>query len=208
MATRVFINCPFDAEYKNNFLRALIFICAYYEVEPVFTLDLDNNRHHRLDKLYEIINDSMLSIHDLSRCKCQSTQDENKPEYYRLNMPFELGLDFAFSHAYKRDKRILVLENNPYELQKALSDSLGIDPKPYSENIAIFFQIVRDWFFNSRKFEAKKFTHIQLNTKFSEFNTQLIKELGKDHKPEEVNQLLQDMGVPEFKLKVQEFWTG
>jgi hypothetical protein len=48
---------------------------------------LDSGRP-RIDKIISLIKESKYAIHDLSRLKAREAG-----EYYRLNMPFELGLD-------------------------------------------------------------------------------------------------------------------
>ena len=63
-------------------------------------------------KLLKIIKESKFTIHDLSRLRAKKIDD-----YYRLNMPFELGIDFglrSYNDEFK-DKKALILEANKFE---------------------------------------------------------------------------------------------
>lgn len=103
----VFINCPFDAKYLR-LLRPLLFTVIYLRLKPRIALEAIDSGELRLTKIVELIRDSKFSIHDLSRSEAASIG-----EYYRLNMPFELGIDFGcrlFGKPGQRNKRTLVLE--------------------------------------------------------------------------------------------------
>lgn len=133
----------------------------------------------------EMIADADVSIHDLSLCKCLCENEEasgssaKKEEYYRQNMPFELGLAWAITRAHNASsidtrKSILVLEGQPHELSKSMSDASNIDPKPYQGELSKLLKVVRDWFYNQN---AK---HILPNEsivrKLNSFNSFLYKE--------------------------------
>ena len=79
----------------------------------------------RIEKIVELVASSRDSIHDLSRC-----QAREEGEYYRLNMPFELGLDFGcrrFGRGHLAKKVILVLEEERFRYQATISDLAGSD---------------------------------------------------------------------------------
>ena len=86
----VFINCPFDSEY-SPLLEATAFCIIYFGLVPRFANERIEAGENRLDKIADMIKNSMYSIHDLSRCKPQHVD-----EYFRMNMPFELGIDVGF----------------------------------------------------------------------------------------------------------------
>lgn len=100
----------------------------------------------RLEKIKELILESRIGIHDLSRCK-----SADKGEYYRFNMPFELALDLAareFNPTEKlRRKVILILEEERYSVQKALSDLSFSDPKCHKGEPEELVYQLRDWFY-------------------------------------------------------------
>ena len=85
----------------------------------------------------------MYSIHDLSRC--QSTEIG---EYFRLNMPFELGVDYGCRQYFgngRENKRILILEEKKFRYQQALSDLSGCDIQAHAGNFQKAIRKVRNW---------------------------------------------------------------
>lgn len=85
----VFINCPFDDKYFD-LLQTLVFTISYYGFTPRISLENSDSGPSRLDKIIQLISESKYSIHDLSRLQSKSAN-----EYNRLNMPFELGIDYG-----------------------------------------------------------------------------------------------------------------
>lgn len=119
----VFINCPFDDEY-NPIFEAIVFTVIVCGFRPVCARQRLNSAEVRLEKLVELIGDSRLSIHDLSRTKPDA--GTGNP---RFNMPFELGLDLGchrFNAEYS-DKCALIFGEEKHEYQKFLSDVAGQD---------------------------------------------------------------------------------
>ncbi len=118
----VFINCPFDDDFRP-ILEAILFCLIDSGFEPRIASERLDSGEVRLDKIEQMIRESRYSIHDLSRL-----QAGKKGEYARLNMPFELGLDYGLAHGGRgrlRDKRLLVIAQDPYKYQAALSDIAG-----------------------------------------------------------------------------------
>lgn len=85
----VFINCPLDNDYKEIFL-GIIFTIYYLGFTPRFSLERSDCTESRINKITEIIEESKFGIHDLSRIISKKEQ-----EYYRMNMTFELGIDYG-----------------------------------------------------------------------------------------------------------------
>ena len=85
----VFINCPFDAEFEP-ILQSILFCIVYLGFAPRLASERNDSGENRLEKIRGLIESSKYSIHDLSRC-----QAKRKGEHFRLNMPFELGIDFG-----------------------------------------------------------------------------------------------------------------
>ena len=85
----IFINCPFDENYKS-LLKVLIFTIIHCGYNPRISLESLDSSINRLEKIQNLICAAKYSIHDISRCKASK-----KGEFYRLNMPFEIGLDFG-----------------------------------------------------------------------------------------------------------------
>ena len=139
----VFINCPFDKDYKP-LLHSLIFTIIYLGFNPRITLENPDSGKTRFSKICELIKESKYSIHDLSRIK--STK---KDEYFRLNMPFEMGLDIGsriFNPVLNNSKKCLILEEEQYRFQIAISDISNSDIKNHNGEATNLIKAVRNWF--------------------------------------------------------------
>jgi len=138
----VFINCPFDIEYKL-ILEAILFCLIRLGFKPRIATQRSDSGESRLDKIQELIRCSKYSIHDLSRCMSTSSG-----ELHRMNMPFELGLDFGcrnFGGTPFDQKRILLLEEEQYRYQKFISDLSGSDIQPHKKRYDEAIEKVYYW---------------------------------------------------------------
>lgn len=138
----VFINCPFDPDYHVLF-RPLIFTIYYLGLEPRIAFESADSGELRLNKIHKLITASQFSIHDLSRCRAT-----RREEFFRLNMPFELGIDVGCRKHRKGKwsrKCFLLLEATKYDYQKALSDLSGVDLKAHKNDPLELIHVVRDW---------------------------------------------------------------
>jgi hypothetical protein len=147
----VFINCPFDPAFAR-LLRPLVFCIMDVGLEPRLALERLDSAESRLEKIVELIEGSKYGIHDLSRLRAA------KPgEYYRLNMPFELGLDIGcrrFKGTQWSDKSILVLEKESFAYQAALSDIAGSDIRVHHNRPTAMVSVVREWLDGQAKLGA------------------------------------------------------
>src|SRR5665647_128396 len=141
----VFVNCPYDDQYLE-LLRPLLFTLLFARLNPRLASERLNSGEARINKIIELIGDSKYAIHDLSRIRAKRAG-----EYFRLNMPFELGLDVGcstFGSSTLRDKRCLVLEKEPYRYQVALSDLSNSDIAAHKNVPAKLVTVVRNWLVN------------------------------------------------------------
>ncbi|MFL6201875.1 MAG: hypothetical protein ACJ76J_22100 [Thermoanaerobaculia bacterium] len=141
--SNVFINCPFDEDYYP-LLRPLLFTIIYLGFTPRIALERSDSGENRVDKISELLAHSRYSIHDLSRLQARRAK-----ELYRMNMPFELGIDYGarrFGSLQMRSKRFLILERERYDFMKALSDLSGVDIKSHKNEPDGVVRAVRDWF--------------------------------------------------------------
>ncbi len=146
----VFINCPFDSKYVV-LLRPLLFTLVYLGYVPRIASESLDSGKPRIEKIVQLITESKFSIHDLSRL-----QSSERDEFYRLNMPFELGIDFgcrSFAEGDAKFKRFLILEKERYRYQRALSDLSGSDISNHNDEPEDIVHAVRNWFrgMSSRK---------------------------------------------------------
>lgn len=141
--TNVFINCPFDDEYIP-LLRPLLFSVIRAGMTVRIASETFDSGVARINRICELIRESKYSVHDLSRMSASS-----EGEIYRMNMPFELGLDIGckvFSYDLLNQKQCLILATEQYEYQKALSDLSNSDIKRHQDKPEEVVRQVRNWF--------------------------------------------------------------
>jgi len=138
----VFVNCPFDDDYLP-LLRPLLFTITYLGFQPRIALERLDSGEPRIKKITSLIADSRDAIHDLSRLKAKKAG-----ELYRLNMPFELGVDVGcrlFSKGPHETKRCLILEAERYRYQAAISDLSNSDIEVHNNEPETVARVVRNW---------------------------------------------------------------
>jgi hypothetical protein len=140
----VFINCPFDSQYNSSLLKPILFTIVYLGFTPQIASQTADSGEQRINKILSLILRSRYSLHDLSRIRSR-----RRGEFFRLNIPFELGIDYAFrrsSSGHLRKKRFLVLSAKPHDYKRALSDLGGIDAKSHVNDPETAVLTVRNWF--------------------------------------------------------------
>lgn len=145
----VFYNCPFDSDYKP-ILDAVVFCLKYLGFTPLLASQENDGAENRIDKICRLISDSRFGIHDLSRIRASK-----KGDIFRLNMPFELGIDFGARKLHPdrySDKALLILGSEPFRYQAALSDLAGSDIRSHGGEAMEAVELVRNWF--SEKLEG------------------------------------------------------
>ncbi|MFN7817628.1 MAG: hypothetical protein ACK5OQ_15465 [Burkholderiales bacterium] len=144
-AKSVFINCPFDRDYYP-LLRPILFTVIYLGLKPRIALEELDSGMPRMAKISQLIAESQYAIHDLSRIEAKSVG-----ELYRLNMPFELGLDVGcrlFGNKGQKTKKCLVLEAEAFRYKAALSDLSGYDIAAHGNDPPRVVTEVRNWLKN------------------------------------------------------------
>lgn len=147
----VFINCPFDEEFEP-ILQAILFCVIYLGFQPRIATESNDSSAVRLDKIRTLIEGSRFSIHDLSRC-----QARKRGEHFRLNMPFELGLDYGCRQFFgqgRETKKLLILEERPYRYQAVISDLAGCDIKSHGADFQRAVRHVRNWLVSEAGIQA------------------------------------------------------
>lgn len=160
----VFINCPFDDDYKP-ILRAIVYSiyrCGFY---PQTALDEDDGTELRLLKIMRKMKSCRYGIHDLSRIEL------NLASFPRFNMPFELGIFFGaklFGDDSQKRKNALILERQKYTYQQYISDLSGIDTKAHNNDPIIAMKRVHAWL-NTASHRKTIPGEKMLQTQFEEF---------------------------------------
>jgi len=141
-AGAVFINCPYDDDFAPLF-DAIIFSVACCGFTPRSALESGSVAEPRMDRIVKAIFSSKYSIHDLSRCR-----GEGSEQLARFNMPLELGIAMArrFMTARQKDHHdwlLLVPAGHAY--LKFVSDLAAWDPKSHAGNIETVVPRVVAW---------------------------------------------------------------
>jgi hypothetical protein len=181
----VFVNCPFDDAYLP-LLRPILFVTLYIGLKPRIALESLDSGRPRIEKIIALIEESKYAIHDLSRM-----QAERAGEYYRLNMPFELGLDVGcrlFKAGRSSEKRCLILEAERYRYQAALSDMSNSDIAAHGNDPVQAAREVRNWLRNEASLRAPGPALIW--DRFNEFMADNYKQLQADgHSDRDIERL-------------------
>ena len=138
-APSVFVNCPFDEDYKSCF-EALVFTVASSKYRVRCALEENDSGDIRFEKLCRLIASSDRSVHDLSRVEL------GPAGLPRFNMPFEFGLYQGarrFGGKAHRSKTSLLMIEKPHKLPIYLSDTAGNDPEPHHGRPEEVIRIVR-----------------------------------------------------------------
>ena len=168
----IFINCPYDKDY-NPILCSIVFTVQYLGFQPRLASERTDSSETRIEKIIDLIINSQYSIHDLSRIVCLK-----KGEIARMNMPFELGIDYGCKKtniSKFSDKQFLILESKRYQIQKALSDIAGCDPKAHNDDPIKAIECVRNWLSNIKGVTFD--SHTKIWNHFNDFNSSLSDKL-------------------------------
>jgi hypothetical protein len=142
----VFINCPFDAEYRPLF-EAIVFGVLDCGFRPRCALEIDDASEVRIDKVFKMIAECKYGVHDISRTEVTSASG-----LPRFNMPLELGMFLAakrFGAGRQTKKVCLILDSLPYRYQQFISDIAGQDIQIHRNNAKDAISVVRNWLRNS-----------------------------------------------------------
>ena len=198
----VFVNCPFDEKYIE-LLRPLLFTIIYLGYRPRIAAERSDSGENRLDKICELIRQSKLSIHDLSRLKAGRAR-----ELYRMNMPFELGIDYGSRQhgpEFMWSKKCLILEKEQHDFKKALSDLSGVDIKSHHNKQGEVVRAVRDWFYETVGVRDASYPKV-ISFLFNEFATSLYEARLAEGIPEnDVREDIARMPIPEYLNCVAEW---
>ena len=140
--TSVFINCPFDDEYRPLF-EAIVFCVFDCGLRARCAMEIDDSAEVRVAKIFAIVEECRFGVHDLSR-----TELDVEHRLPRFNMPFELGVFLGarrFGNKRQRGKACLILDRDKYRYHKFLSDIAGQDIQDHRDNPRHALIAVRNW---------------------------------------------------------------
>jgi hypothetical protein len=137
----VFLNCPFDTEFKPLF-NAMVFTVQACGFTPRCALEDSGTDDIRILKIIGIMDECGLGIHDLSRT------ESNEVGLPRFNMPLELGIFVGAKHfgsEQNKKKRYLVLDKEAFRYQAYISDLGGQDIQRHNDTVEGMITSVRHW---------------------------------------------------------------
>jgi len=170
MKTKVFINCPYDDKYKP-YLFVIIYFLYKIDMIPLLASDVIDCGETRIEKILKLIEESQVGFHDISRMK-----SEKENEIYRLNMSFELGMDFAYKYFRDKKKEIVVFDCEKYRYHQSLSDLSGMDIMVYHDDIQGLLTTLREWIISKYKITDIKSPNT-LKAEYEDFQAWLIDKL-------------------------------
>jgi hypothetical protein len=142
----VFINCPFDSAYAPLF-DAIVFSTVCCGFMPRCALESGTVSEPRLARVTRAIFESKYSIHDLSRCTGEGTEN-----FARFNMPLELGIAMArqfMEPAQAHDWLVLVPQGHAY--LRFISDLAAYDPATHDGSVPGVVVAVMAWLSTRRE---------------------------------------------------------
>lgn len=138
----VFMNCPFDDQFKPIF-NAIVFTIFDCGFVPRCSLEVSDGGIVRIEKINNIIAECTYGIHDISRTELDAVN-----QLPRFNMPLELGLFLGakrFGGKKHKKKMCLILDREPYRYQKFISDISGQDISSHEDNPEKATLLVANW---------------------------------------------------------------
>lgn len=138
----VFVNCPFDSQYKPVF-NAIVFTIILCGFRARCALEIDDDSQPRIEKFFSIIERCRFGVHDLSR-----TELDDHSQLPRFNMPLELGMFLGVKRCggrVQRQKTCLVLDTERYRYQKFMSDIAGQGIQAHGGEQRRAIAAVRNW---------------------------------------------------------------
>jgi len=116
----VFLNLPFEKKYEPIFVGLIVGLVTVGLI-PRSVVELHENGDGRMARLFQLMEECSISIHDLSYSGME----------FRYNMPFELGIAYALSVS-RPNSILLVFEAKKRDLLKILTDLRGFDSKVHN----------------------------------------------------------------------------
>jgi hypothetical protein len=178
----IFINCPFDPEFKG-LLDAIVFAVLDIGYVPRCSLEGDNAAQIRFDKICSIIRESDYSIHDISYVRL-----DPRTRLPRFNMPLELGLYLGcrvFGGVGHGAKNCLILDKEQYRYMKYISDISGQDIHAHKNKAEKAVHEVRDWIVNLASSPDKIPSGAVIWNRYEDFKKdlpQICGKIDKNHK--------------------------
>lgn len=140
------------------------------------SLEEEDGGEVRIEKIFKIISECKLGIHDLSRTEiCKNTK------LPRFNMPLELGIFLGAKKFGQHEKSCLITDRKIYRYQSFISDLAGHDIKAHNDKPEKLINLVSAWLRNETKGRRIISGGTEVNQRYKEFSESLPSML-KDQK--------------------------
>jgi len=166
----VFINCPFDPQYRDLML-AIVFTVRAHRLTPRSARGTEGAAEPRFSRILQTISESKYSIHDLSRFT-----GEGSDNLARFNMPLELGMAAAFQFERRGSARPhywLALVPEGFGYQRFISDLAGFDPARHDQSVPSVIREVCVWLRDREDVEEAVPTAVRIHERFDLFKEQV-----------------------------------
>lgn len=138
----VFVNCPFDDNYRPMF-NAMVYTVIRSGYVMRCALEDDDSGEQRILKICKIIGECQFAIHDIS-----CTEVDGDPPLPRFNMPLELGIYFGavqYGGRAQKRKSCIIFDREKYRFQRFISDIGGYDIHSHSGNVEKMIKELATW---------------------------------------------------------------
>jgi hypothetical protein len=162
----VFINCPFDPDFRD-LLLAIVFTVAAHGFVARSARETEGTAEPRISRILQTLAGSKYSIHDLSRFSGEGTDNLG-----RFNMPLELGMAAALRFermGTARPHNWLVLVPDGYLHQRFISDLAGIDPGKHTSAPPSVIREASAWLRLQPDVSSPAPSALQIHTAFGTF---------------------------------------
>jgi len=193
----IFINCPYDEDYRP-LMHIIIYMVCKFDHNPLLSGQYSDSGD-RMSKIVDLIKNSYIGIHDISLMEL-----DEKNKLARFNMPFELGVDYASLKFINNEKKLLVLEKEPYLSKKALSDMGGSDIVPHKNDPEEIIKSIRNFFvdlYNLKNIKYQAAIMIEYQTSFELWLRDKLTKLGYPKQYMSMN-----VSITDFVNNVKEFF--
>lgn len=192
----IFINCPIDNSYIKYLLKPILFVIIKNGFTPRLSLEVSDSGEQRLIKITKLIKSCQYSIHDVSIVKSKKAN-----EFARMNMPFELGIDYGLRNSGNRQlnkKCFLIIEATKYDYMKAISDINGMDVKVHGNDTEKMFECLYTWFSETIKIN-KQDPPLKMFYDYININSNLFEEKLVQFGDEEIaSNYINKISLPEY----------
>jgi hypothetical protein len=141
--TKAYLSTVHSTGGYEQLFEASVFAVFYSGYFPRCALEIYDSGRVRIEKIFKLIEDCQLGIHDISRTELDV--DSKLP---RFNMPLELGIFLGarrFGTRRHKSKNCLILDRDPYRYQQFMSDISGQDIAAHGGDATALIAKVRDW---------------------------------------------------------------